>query len=136
MVYYKKSLCLCAPRQPTQGLFLASPSALSCLWVESFSRQQPDGGTCNPSPLTTTHGMVHRSIEIDASSRAANHKIVGPCTHSAQASTHHACAEDGYLKHPHPPNIDKENWWDRWMVYGWTWGWQAYDMWCTLVKAR
>ncbi len=89
-----------------------------------------------PSCAISTDFLASCTIEFDASPRAANHKIVGPCIHLAQASTHHARAEDSYLKHPHPPNIDGDTWWDRWMVYAWTWGWQTCDTWCTLVNAR
>jgi hypothetical protein len=78
-----------------------------------------------------TNFLESFTIEFDASPTAANHKIVGPCIDSAQASTHYACTEDGYLKCPHPPNIDKDNQSDRWIVHGWTWGWRTCDTQCT-----
>ena len=59
---------------------------------------------CTSSAISTDF-LASFTIEFEASPRAANHKIVEPCIHSAQASTHHACAEDGYLKRPHLPNI-------------------------------
>jgi hypothetical protein len=86
---------------------------------------------CSPSCAISIDFLASLTIEFDASPRAAYNKIVGPCTHSSQASTHHTWAEDGYLKRPHPPNIDGDNRWDRWMVYGWTWGWRTCDTCCT-----
>jgi len=50
---------------------------------------------------------------------------VNICNHTAQASAHHMCAEDGYLQCPHPPNIGRDIWWDRWSVSGWTWAWRS-----------
>ena len=40
----------------------------------------------------------------------------GLCNHKAQASSHHACAEDGNLKRPHPPILLTE-------IIGWIGGW-------------
>jgi len=57
--------------------------------------------------------------------------MVELCNHTAQASSHHACAEDGNLKHPHLPVIDGDNWVDWWLVVGWIWGWRTSDTWCT-----
>jgi hypothetical protein len=42
----------------------------------------------------------------------------------AQVASYQACAEDSDLKHPHPPIVHGDNWVDRWLVVGWTWGWQ------------
>jgi hypothetical protein len=53
-----------------------------------------------------------------ASHSTTDHKIVELCFHTAQAFAHHACAEDGYLKCPHPPNIDGDIWWDSGWVFG------------------
>ena len=36
--------------------------------------------------------------------------MVELCNHTAQASSHHACAEDDNLKRPHLPIIDGDNW--------------------------
>ncbi len=50
-----------------------------------------------------------------ASPSAANPKMVELCNHMAQASSPHGCAEDGYFKPLHPPNIDG----DIWLDMGW-----------------
>ena len=38
--------------------------------------------------------------------------------HMAQASAHHACAEHGDLKRPHPSNIGRDIWLDRQLICG------------------
>ncbi len=69
---------------------------------------------------------------ISAASPSATHpKIMELCNHTAQASAHYACAEDGYIKFPHLPIIDGINWVDWWLVVGWIWGRQTSDMRCT-----
>jgi hypothetical protein len=55
------------------------------------------------------------------------------CNHTAQASAHHTCTEDGDLKRPHWPNIGGDIWSDRWLDSGRTWGWRGCDM-CAEVK--
>jgi hypothetical protein len=50
---------------------------------------------------------VSFSIVFAASPSAAHPKMVELCNHTAQASSHHACAEDGNLKRPHPPIIER-----------------------------
>ncbi len=55
------------------------------------------------------------------------------CNHTAQASAHHACAEDGDLKCPHLLNIDGDIWLDRWLVCGRTWGWRSCGV-CAKIK--
>ncbi len=39
--------------------------------------------------------------------------------HKAHVSSNHACAQDGYLKHPHPTIIDGDMRWDSgWFLGG------------------
>ena len=66
--------------------------------------------------------LVSVSIISAASPSAAHPKIVELYNHTAQASAHHACAEDGYLKRSHPPIIDGDYQVDWWLVVGWIWG--------------
>ena len=78
--------------------------------------------------------LVSFSIVYAASPSAAHPKMVELCNHTAQASSHHACAEDGNLKRPHPPIIDGvgDNWmlgW--WLVLGWIWGRRTSATQCT-----
>jgi hypothetical protein len=47
--------------------------------------------TAQAVPFSTDF-LAFFTIEFDASPRAADHKIVGPCIHSAWVSAHHACA--------------------------------------------
>ncbi len=54
--------------------------------------------------------LVSFSIVFAVSPSATHPKMVELCNHKAHASFHHACAEDGNLKHPHPPIIDEDNW--------------------------
>ena len=63
-----------------------------------------------------------------ASPSAAHPKIVELCNHTAQASAHNACAEDGNLKCPHLPIIDGDNGVNWWLVVGWIWGRWASDL--------
>ena len=56
--------------------------------------------------------FVSFSTVFAASPSAAHPKMVELCNHTAQASSHHACAEDGNLKRTHPPIIDGDNWVD------------------------
>jgi hypothetical protein len=75
--------------------------------------------------------LVSFSIVFTASPSTAHPKMVKLCNHTAQASSHHACTEDGNLKRPHPPIMDGDNWMDWWLVVGWIWGWQIPDTRCT-----
>ena len=52
-----------------------------------------------------------------AKTSPADPKIADLCNHTVQASLHHACAKDGYLKCHHPPNSDGDIWWDWWLVF-------------------
>ena len=54
-----------------------------------------------------------------ASPSPADPKMAVLSNHTAQASLHHACAKDGYLKFPYLPNIDGDIWWDWWLVFCW-----------------
>jgi hypothetical protein len=44
-----------------------------------------------------------------------------------QTASQHTWAEDGYLNCPHPLNIGRDIWLDRWLVRGRTWG--LADLW-------
>ena len=57
-------------------------------------------------------------IIFTASPSAAHPKMLELCNHTAQAPSHHACTEDGNLKRPHPPIIDRDNWVDWLLVVG------------------
>ena len=59
--------------------------------------------------------LVSVSIVFAASPSATHPKMVELCNHTAQASSHHACAEDGNLKHCHPPIMME--------IIGWIGGW-------------
>jgi hypothetical protein len=50
-----------------------------------------------------------------ASPGAADPKMAELCNHTAHASSHYACTEDGYFKCPILPNIDG----DIWPFSGW-----------------
>ena len=75
--------------------------------------------------------LMSFTIVFAASPSAAHPKMVELCNHTAQASSHHACAEDGNLKRPHLPIIDGDNWVDWWLVVGWIWGPRTSDTGCT-----
>jgi hypothetical protein len=54
-----------------------------------------------------------------ASPRAADPKMVESPASMAHASSSYACAEDGYLKHPHMASIDGDIWLDSgWFFVG------------------
>ncbi len=48
----------------------------------------------------------------NATPSAVNAKMTELCNQTAQLSTHHTCAEDGYFKHPQTPIIDGDKWLD------------------------
>ncbi len=48
----------------------------------------------------------------DASPGTAAPKMNESFVHLAHVSSSHACAQDGYLKHPHPTIIDGDMRWD------------------------
>jgi hypothetical protein len=48
----------------------------------------------------------------DASPGTATPKINESFVHMAHVSSNRACAQDGYLKGPHPTNIDRDMSWD------------------------
>jgi hypothetical protein len=50
------------------------------------------------------------SVVYAASPSATHPKMVECCNHTAQASSHHAGAEDGHLKRPYPSIVDGDNW--------------------------
>jgi hypothetical protein len=75
--------------------------------------------------------LVSFSIVFAASPSAAHPKKVELCYHTAQASSHHACAENGNLERPHLPIIDEDNWVDWWLVVGWIWSRRTSDTQCT-----
>jgi hypothetical protein len=55
----------------------------------------------------------------DASPSAADPKMTDLYSHTAQISSSRACAEDGYLKSPHPTIIDGDMWSDSgWFLGG------------------
>jgi hypothetical protein len=54
----------------------------------------------------------------DASSGTAAPKMNKSFIHVAHVSSNHACAQDGYLAHPHLTIIDGDMRWD----IGWFWG--------------
>ncbi len=71
------------------------------------------------------------SIISAASPTTAHPKMIELCNHTAQASAHHACAENDNLKHPHPPIIDGDIRMDWWLVVGCTWCLRTSDTGCT-----
>jgi len=83
------------------------------------------------SYIRSTYLLVSFSIVFAALPSAAHPKMVELCGHTAQASSHYAFAEDGNLKCPHPPIIDRDNWVDWWLVVGWIYGRRTSDMQCT-----
>ncbi len=55
----------------------------------------------------------------DASPGTAASKMNESFVHMAHMSSDHACAQDGYLKHPHPTIIDGHMRWDScWFLGG------------------
>jgi hypothetical protein len=64
-------------------------------------------------------GHKHNSTMVsDASPGTAAPKMNKSFVHMAHVSSDHACAQDGYLKCPHPTIIDGDMRWDS----GWFWG--------------
>jgi hypothetical protein len=54
-----------------------------------------------------------------ASPSTANPKMAELCNHTAHASSHYACTEDGYFKRPILQNIDGDIWSDSgWFFVG------------------
>jgi hypothetical protein len=60
----------------------------------------------------------------NASPGTATPKMNESFVHMAHVSSDHACAQDGYLKRPHPNIIDGDMRWDSgWFLGGfWSWG--------------
>jgi hypothetical protein len=54
----------------------------------------------------------------DASPGAAAPKINKSFVHMVRVSSHRACAQDGYLKHPHQTIIGRDMRWDSGWVLG------------------
>jgi hypothetical protein len=54
----------------------------------------------------------------NASSGTAALKTNEYFVHMAHVSSNHACAQDAYLKHPHPTIFDVDIKWDRRWVFG------------------
>ncbi len=67
------------------------------------------------------------------SPRAADPTTVNMCNHTAQVTAHHACAEDGDFKCPHPPNIGRDIRLDRWLACGRSWVWGTCGV-CAQIK--
>jgi hypothetical protein len=62
---------------------------------------------------STVDGQKHYLTMVsDASPGTAAHKINKSFVHMAHVSSNHACAQDGYLKRPHPTIIDGDMRWD------------------------
>jgi hypothetical protein len=76
----------------------------------------------------STDLLARLSIISAASHSAAQPKIVELCNHTAHASFHHVCAEDGNLKRSHPPIIDGDKQVDWWLVVGWICSWRTADI--------
>jgi hypothetical protein len=51
-------------------------------------------------------------MALAASPGASDPKMAELCNHTAHASSHYACTEDGYFKRPILPNIDGDIWLD------------------------
>ncbi len=60
---------------------------------------------------------------FDASPGTAAPKMNESFVHMAHVCSDCACAQDGYLKHPHPTIIDGDMWWDIGWFFGWFGGW-------------
>ncbi len=68
---------------------------------------------------STVDGQKYNSTMVsDASPGTAAPKMNNSFVHMAHVSSDHPCAQDGYLKHPHPTIIDGDMGWDS----GWLWG--------------
>jgi hypothetical protein len=63
------------------------------------------------------HTKHNQTMVSAASPSTANPKMVELCNHTAQPSSHHARAEDGHLKCPHPLNIGGDFWSDSGWVF-------------------
>jgi hypothetical protein len=62
---------------------------------------------------STIDGQKHNSTMVsNALPGTAAPKINEFFIHMAHVSFNHACAQDGYLKHPHPAIIDGDIRWD------------------------
>jgi hypothetical protein len=58
-------------------------------------------------------GHKHNSTMVsDASPGTATPKMIRSFIHMAHVSSNRACAQDGYLKHPHPTIIDGDMRWE------------------------
>jgi hypothetical protein len=58
----------------------------------------------------------------DASQGTAAPKMNKSFVHMAHVATNRACAQDGYLKRPHPTIIDGDMRWDSGWFLGGFWG--------------
>ncbi len=68
---------------------------------------------------STVDGQKHNSTMVsDASPGTATPKMNKSFVHMVHVSSNRACAQDGYLKCPHPTIIDEDMRWDS----GWFWG--------------
>jgi hypothetical protein len=64
-------------------------------------------------------GHKHNPAMVsDASPGTAVPKMNKSFVHMAHVTSYSACAQDGYLKRPHPTIIDEDMRWDS----GWFWG--------------
>ncbi len=64
-------------------------------------------------------GHKHNSTMVsDASPGIAAPKMNESFIHMAHVSSNHACAQDGYLKRPHPTIIDGDMRWDSGWFFG------------------
>jgi hypothetical protein len=62
---------------------------------------------------STIDGQKHISTMVsDPSSGTTAPKMNKSFVHMAHVSCDRACAQDGYLKHPHPTNIDGDMRWE------------------------
>jgi hypothetical protein len=68
----------------------------------------------------TIDGQKHNSTMVsDASLGTAAPRMNESFVHMANVSSYRACAQDGYLKHPHPTMIDGDMRWDSgWFLGG------------------
>jgi hypothetical protein len=69
---------------------------------------------------STIDGQKHNSTMVsDASSGTATSNMNESFVYMAHVSSDCACAQDGYLKRPHPTIIDGDMRWDRgWFLSG------------------
>jgi hypothetical protein len=66
----------------------------------------------------------------DASPGTATPKMNESFVHMAHVSSDRACAQDEYLKRPHPPSNHYRQRYEvgQWLVFGWFGGWGTLDM--------